>query len=198
MSKNDKTDKKVKKADKKTGKKCGALIALFALASMFATGCASTGSQPSRSQTLNNEFKDCIVVVAAHATVTNTTVVANSEDGLQPIELFTQTMKNEGSESNAPTATPSNTTDIRPKTDVNTTGGRTAGVLETLIGSFGTWLATPSGKTATADAAKAATANCADGNCTTGNCTTGNCSDGSCTDGSCSIGGNCPGGNCSP
>lgn len=179
MSKNDKTDKKVKKADKKTGKKCGALVALFALASMFATGCSSTGAQPSRSQTLNNEFKDCIVVVAARATVTNTTVVANSEDGLQPIELFTQTMKNEGSEQNTPTSTPTNTTRVDPTTDVNTTGGRTAGVLETLIGSFGTWLATPSGQTATADAAKAATANCADGECTTDNssaCTGGNCS----------------------
>lgn len=179
MSKNDKTDKKVKKADKKTGKKCGALVALFALASMFSTGCSSTGAQPSRSQTLNNEFKDCIVVVAARATVTNTTVVANSEDGLQPIELFTQTMKNEGSEQNTPTSTPTNTTRVDPTTDVNTTGGRTAGVLETLIGSFGTWLATPSGKTATADAAKTAAANCADGECTTDNssaCTGGNCS----------------------
>ena len=77
------------------------------------------------------------------------------------------------------TATPTNTTDIKPKTDINTTGGRTAGVLETLIGSFGTWLATPSGKTATADAAKTAAANCADGKCTTGNCST-------CTDGNCS------------
>lgn len=179
MSKNDKTDKKVKKADKKTGKKCGALVALFALASMFATGCSSTGAQPSRSQTLNNEFKDCIVVVAARATVTNTTVIANSEDGLQPIELFTQTMKNEGSEQNTPTSTPTNTTRVDPTTDVNTTGSRTAGVLETLIGSFGTWLATPSGRTATADAAKTAAANCADGECTTDNssaCTGGNCS----------------------
>ena len=190
MSKTDKADKKVKKAEKKTGKKCGALVALFALASMFATGCSSSGAQPSRSQTLNNEFKDCIVVVAARATVTNTTVVANSEDGLQPIELFTQTMKNEGSETATPTASPTNTTRVDPKTDVNTTGGRSAGVLESIVGAFGTWLATPSGQAAATDAAKSGTA--------TANCPGGNCSDGSCTDGSCSISGNCPDGSCSP
>lgn len=176
MAKTDKADKKTKKADKKTGRKCGALVAFLALAATLC-GCAQTGAQPSRSQTLNNEFKDCIVVVAAHATVTNTTVVANSEDGLQPIELFTQTMKNEGSESNAPTATPTQTTRIEPKTDVNTTGGRTAGVLESIVGAFGTWLATPSGKEAAASAANT--------------CTTGNCKTGACTDGSCSEAGVC-------
>lgn len=73
------------------------------------------------------------------------------------------------------TATPTNTTDIKPQTDVNTTGGRSAGVLESIVGAFGTWLATPSGKTAAADAAK-----CADGNCSP--CATGNCTDGSCSD----------------
>ena len=172
MAKTDKTDKKIKKCDKKTGKKCGA-IALLLSACCLLHGCAQTGSQPSRSQTLNNDFKECIVIVAAHATVTNTTVVANSEDGLQPIELFTQTMKNEGSESNAPTATPTQTTRIEPKTDVNTTGGRTAGVLESIVGAFGTWLATPSGKEAAASAANT---------CTTGNCKTGACSDGSCNE----------------
>ena len=189
MSKNDKTEKKVKKVEKKTGKKCGALLAFLALAASLVTGCAQTGAQPSRSQTINNDFDDCIVVVAAHATVTNTTVVANSEDGLQPIELFTQTMKNEGSESNTPTASPTQTTRIDPKTDVNTTGGRTAGVLESLVGSFGTWLATPSGKEATATAAAAsASAACPGGNCSPGGtCTDGSCSSGACTDGSCSV-----------
>ena len=181
--KTDKADKKVKKTEKKTCKKCGALIALFALASVFATGCASTGAQPSRSQTQNNNFDRCVVVIAADVSVTNETVIAKSGDGFVPSEIFTQTMKNEGNETATPTASPTNTTRIDPKTDVNTTGGRSAGVLESLIGSFGAWLATPGGKEAAAKAAQ----NCPDGNC------------GECSDGSCSIGGaNCPGGNCSP
>lgn len=74
------------------------------------------------------------------------------------------------------TATPTKTTDIRPQTDVNTTGGRSAGVLESIVGAFGTWLATPSGKAAAESAAA----------CPDGKCATGTCADGSCTDGSCS------------
>lgn len=178
MGKTDKTDKKGSKADRKTGRKCGALLALLSLAVLI-VGCASTGSQPSRSQNMNNDFKNCVVVIASKATVSNNCVTAEG-DGVQPNEIFTQTMKNEGSESVAPTATPTQKTDVSPKTDVNTTGGRTAGVLESIVGAFGTWLTTPSGKSAAVGSANSAT-NCSDGSCTTGNCTTGACTDGSCT-----------------
>lgn len=183
----DKTDKKTKKVDKKTGKKCGMVIAFLigGAIALLLSGCSTTGAQPSRAQNQHNSFDKCIVVIASNVSVSNETVIAQSGDGFVPSEIFTQTMKNEGSESNAPTATPTNTTDIRPQTDVNTTGGRTAGVLESLIGSFGTWLTTPSGKAAAAEAVTATSA------CTTGNCTTGNCTSGSCTDGSCSPGGQC-------
>ena len=75
------------------------------------------------------------------------------------------------------TATPTKTTDIRPQTDVNTTGGRSAGVLESMVGAFGTWLATPSGKAAAESAAA-----CHDGKCATGTCADGSCTDGSCSD----------------
>lgn len=75
------------------------------------------------------------------------------------------------------TATPTKTTDIRPQTDVNTTGGRSAGVLESMVGAFGTWLATPSGKAAAESAAA-----CPDGKCATGTCADGSCTDGSCSD----------------
>lgn len=175
MAKTDKTDKKSKKCDKKTSRKCGVILVLLSLAILI-VGCASTGSQPSRSQNMNNDFKNCIVVIASNATVSNDCVTAEG-DGVQPNEIFTQTMKNEGNESVAPTATPTQKTDVSPKTDVNTTGGRTAGVLESIVGAFGTWLTTPSGKEAAA--------NCSEGSCSTGNCSTGNCTDGSCTDGSC-------------
>lgn len=179
MKKDNKTDKKIKKANKKTVKKCGAILAFLALA-MSVIGCASTGSQPSRSQTMNNDFKDCVVIIASKATVSNDCVSAEG-DGIQPNEIFTQTMRNEGSEQNTPTATPTQKTDVSPKTDVNTTGGRTAGVLETLIGSFGAWLTTPSGKEATVAAATGtAAADCADGKCADGTCTDGSCT--TCTD----------------
>lgn len=171
MAKTDKTDKKVKKADKKTGKKCGAIIAFLAISATLC-GCMHPEGQPSRSQTQNNDFRDCIVIVASQASVTNTTVVANSEDGMMPVELFTQTMKNEGSEQNSPTMTPTQTTDISPKTDVNTTGGRSAGVLESIVGAFGTWLATPSGKAATSACGSSSTQNCTEcKDCSPSDCT---------------------------
>lgn len=175
---NGKADKKTAKCDKKCGKKCGIAIAMLALAAVVC-GCASTGAQPSRSQTQNNDLRNCIVVIAASATVSNTTVVASSEDGFLPSEIFTQTMKNEGNEQNTPTATPTNTTRIDPKTDVNTTGGRSAGVLESIVGAFGTWLATPSGKSAVSG--------CADGSCSDSDCPDGICSEpSSCRD--CEVG----------
>lgn len=167
MGKTDKADKKVKKCDKKTSKKCGVMLAFLAMAASLILGCAQTGSQPSRSQTLNNDFKNCVVIIASKATVSNECVSVEGGHG-SANEIFTQTMKNEGAEQNTPTSSPTQTTRIEPKTDVNTTGGRTAGVLDSLVGSFGTWLTTPSGKEAAANAA--ASAKSTDGSCTDGAC----------------------------
>lgn len=124
-----KCDKKIKKADKadrKTGRKCGALAAFLAVAAMLC-GCMHPEGQPSRSQTQHNDFSRCIVIVAARCGVTNETVVAESADSVMPIELFTQTMKNEGSERNSPTMTPTQTTDVKPEIAVGV-GGSSAGV----------------------------------------------------------------------
>lgn len=167
MGKTDKADKKVKKCDKKTDKKCGVMLAFLALAASLVLGCAQTGSQPSRSQTLNNDFRNCVVVIASKVSVSNDCVTAEGGNG-SANEIFTQTMKNEGSEQNTPTSSPTQTTRIEPKTDVNTTGGRTAGVLESLVGAFGSWLTTPSGKEAAASAAAGAVSG--DGSCTDGAC----------------------------
>lgn len=177
MSKIDKVKAKVAAAKtkiaakaKKTAKVARALVALFALASVV-TGCATADPSSRSTAGKYGDIKVCVEIDQREATsnVVNVTV---------PVTLGDAAIASADSSGSTETqtATPTNTTKIDPKTDVNTTGGRTAGVLETLIGSFGTWLATPSGKTATADAAKAATANCADGNCTTGNCSDGNCS----------------------
>ena len=117
------TTKAKAKVAAKTGK-CGrnakecakaavVLVAFAALAALL-TGCATTGEQPARSQTMTNEFRDCVIVMAAKATVTNCVVVA--EGGAMPtLEMFTQTQANEGSETISPTATP--TLDIKP--DIN-------------------------------------------------------------------------------
>lgn len=142
MSKSDKTDKKVKKADRKTGAKCAWILAAALAAITF--GCAQTGSQPARSQTMNNDFSRCIVIIASSATVSNDCVTA--EGGAQPNEIFTQTQKNEGSETNQPTAKPTLTVDTKPDVDFNTTGGKTAGVLEKAVDAGAQWLMTPSAK----------------------------------------------------
>ena len=181
MGKVSKCDKKVAAKVAKVAKKCGkgakALLLALAVGALF--GCASTGSQPSRSQNQENKFDKCVFIMAQKAVVSNDCVQAEGGDNSTPYEMFTQTQGNDGSETVSPTATPTQTTDIHPDTKVNTTGGRTAGVLESLIGSFGTWLTTPSGKEATATAAAAATASSA-----------------ACPNGNCSEGGSCPNGNC--
>lgn len=190
MAKADKTDKKIKKCDKKTGKKCGA-IALLLSACCLLHGCAQTGSQPSRSQTMNNDFNRCVVVIASKATVSNDCMVAEG-DGIQPNEIFTQTMKNEGSESNSPTASPTN--DIKPDIDVSIpvnkanagTSGAAGGALERVVGSAADWVADKingGDKDAPAAAAPAATSAAASAS--------------SCPNGNCSLGGTCPDGSCS-
>ena len=199
MSK-DKTDKKVEKktakADKKTGRKCGALVAFLALAAMLC-GCASTGAQPSRSQTQNNELNNCIIVIAASATVSNATVVAESPDGFIPSEIFTQTMKNEGSETNQPKATPTN----EVKTDVKATyglqsdsasGASWIDSLESLSAQgLSAWLR--GGKangtmTVTKKDGTTETVTCKDGKCTNaaGDCITCRDDGGGCAGGACS------------
>lgn len=181
MSKIDKAKEKVAAAKakiaakaKKTAKVARAVLALFALAAVL-SGCAT--ADPSSRSTCGRygDTEPCVKIVFEDGTHGNTATVT------MPVTIGDAAIASADSSGSTETmtATPTNTTDIKPKTDINTTGGRTAGVLETLIGSFGTWLATPSGKTATADAAKTAAANCADGKCTTGNCST-------CTDGNCS------------
>ena len=193
MSK-DKTDKKVAKADKKTGKKCGALLALVALAAMLC-GCASTGSQPSRSQTQHNDIRNSTIIIAASATVSNATVVASSQDGFLPSEIFTQTMKNEGSETNQPTATPTNEvkTDVKATYGLQSDSASGASWIDGLVSSSAQGLAAwlKGGKangtmTVTKKDGTTETVTCTDGRCTNaaGDCIT--CREGGCADGSCS------------
>ena len=142
--------------------KCAALTLL--LAACHVTGCAT--SDPS-SRSTRGEYGDINVCVRIDQCGAISNVVSVSV----PLTLGDAAIASADSSGSTETttATPTNTTDIKPQTDVNTTGGRTAGVLESAVGAFASWLATPSGKAAAASASAA----CPDGKC-------GECSDGSC------------------
>lgn len=172
-----KTAAKITKGKEKVEKKCGraakcaALLLASGLAALFC-GCSTTGEQPARSQTQNNRFENCTFINAASVKLPldaeGTNRVAEVEGGsLPPFEQFTQTQANEGSETISPTASPTNTTDIRPQTDVNTTGGRTAGILETAL-QAGASALMPKSSGAGSAAPAPSGAVCTDGSCTPG------------------------------
>ena len=116
-------EKVARKAGKGKGKTCAAVAVALALA-LFA-GCATSDSaQPAKSQTQNNTFEDCTIIVAANVKLpvagTNATIEADG-GALPTLELFTQTqsLESSGTESYAQTATQTPTTDIKPDIDVH-------------------------------------------------------------------------------
>ena len=183
-----KIGKAKKKVADRTGKQTAAKVAktamvLFALALV---GCASTGEQPARSQTQHNDFKNCIVVVAAKANASIDAMKVKAESdaaGLPTIDLFTQAQANDGNETNAAKATPTNTTDVDAALDVpvnkmNSGTSAAGGAAERLLGAGADWL---SGKLNSGNASAEKTTGtstqansaCPDGNCspTGGACT---------------------------
>lgn len=176
----------------KKAAKCVAL--LFALA-VVASGCSTTGQQPARSQTMNNDFSKCIVVVASKATVTADGAKVTAEGGELPsVDIFTQAQANDGSETISPHASPTNTTDVDAALDVpvnkmNSGTSAAGGAAERLLGAGADWLSSKigtggAGTAATANAKAAATASASSGGCKDGSCTVGggDCKDGSCSD----------------
>lgn len=154
-----KTAAKIAKGKAKVARKCGkaakaVAVTLFASA-LFAAGCMGT-TTPSRSQTLC--IKDCTINVYGCGTETNE---------VPRIELATQAMSIDNSGTETQTTSPTNTTDIKPQTDVNTTGGRTAGILETALQAGASALMSKSSGTGSAATAPSGAA-CADGSCTPG------------------------------
>ncbi|MBQ3808328.1 MAG: hypothetical protein II840_10290 [Kiritimatiellae bacterium] len=112
-----------RKIERKT--KCGkvaAILAAFALAAIL-TGCTTADSaQPAKSQTQTNTFKDCIVIVATQASVSNRVVRADGSKDIPAVELFTQTQSLESTGSTdtfGQTNTQTPTTDIKPDVDVH-------------------------------------------------------------------------------
>ena len=119
------------------------------------------------------------------------TVKADADTATAPLELWTQTQANEGSETNAPKASPTNTTDVDAALDVpvnkaNSGTSAAGGAAERLLGAGADWVSgkiNGGGTTATAKTtattgtndAKDAGAACPNGDCGTGQCTDGNC-----------------------
>ena len=143
-----KTAAKIARGKAKVARKCGkaakaVAVALFASA-LFAAGCMGT-TTPSRSQTLC--IKDCTISVYGCGTETNE---------VPRIELATQAMSIENSGTETQTASPT-----------NTTGGRTAGVLETALQAGASALMSKPSGTGSAAVAPLGAA-CTDGSCTPG------------------------------
>ena len=141
-----KVAKKVEAKKAKTKRKAGkrALVAALAFALAFLCGCAtSEAMQPAKSMTQNNSFEDCTIIIASRARlpIAGTNAVIAAEGGELPtLELFTQTqsLESSGTESFAPTATQTPTTDVKPDLDVHYNDAISAasatskGILETL------------------------------------------------------------------
>ena len=162
---------KVKAKVGKAGKGAKCAVVLLALASVV--GCMDT-NPASRATSSADKLGDITVKFENCSNCTGTVNYTKGDSALASADSSGST--------ETQTLSPTQKTDVSPKTDVNTTGGRSAGVLESIVGAFGTWLATPSGKEAAATSAAAATANCKDGSCPAGNCSDGSCSDGSCAE----------------
>ena len=123
----DKAARKTAAAKRKIARKCkggkiAAIVAAFALAAIL-TGCTTADSaQPAKSQTQTNTFKDCIVIVATQASVSNRVVRADGSKDIPAVELFTQTQSLESTGSTdtfGQTNTQTPTTDIKPDVDVH-------------------------------------------------------------------------------
>ena len=173
---NEKVTKKI--AEKKAKIKGKFALVAFSLSlGVIATGCATADPSSRSTSGTYGDTEPSVKVVFEKGSHNNTATIT------MPITMGDAAVASADSSGSTEsmTATPTNTTDIKPKTDVNTTGGRSAGVLESLIGAFGTWLTTPSGKEAVGATAPAV---CTGGDCKDGNCSP--CTDGSCSDGSCS------------
>ena len=121
----DKAKAKVAKANAKIARKVkrgvAAVVAAFTLA-LLSTGCTSAqSSQPAKSQTQNNTFDDCIIVVATQASVSNRVIRADGTKDIPAVELFIMAQSQESTGSTdtfGQSATQTPTTDIKPKTDL--------------------------------------------------------------------------------
>lgn len=183
------------KAKTKVAAKCGksskctkaakAAVTLLLFAALGGVaGCLSPGDmqQPSRSQTMRNDFRDCNFYFAGLPDRDGNSEA--TEGAAAPaLEMFTQAQASEGSETLTPTATskPAMTIDTDAAFDIpinkaNSGTSAAGGAAEKLLGAGADWLSGKLGSTTTTDATgTAATANAKTQ-------TTANCDDGTGTD----------------
>lgn len=101
---------KIAKAKRKIARKCKGKCAAVVAAAVLAlvSGCAtSDNAQPAKANTMNNTFRDCIIVVASRTSVSNRVVTADGTQDMPAIELFTQTqsLENSGTDTTSQTTT---------------------------------------------------------------------------------------------
>lgn len=151
---------KVKAKVGKAGKGVKCAVILLALASVV--GCMDT-NPASRATNSTDEIGDILVRFENCSNCTGTVNLTKGDSALASADSSGST--------ETQTATPTKTTDVSPKTDVNTTGGRTAGVLETAIGAGINALTGDGGsgakQTACPGGACSYNGECADGSCDT-------------------------------
>ena len=111
-------DKAKVKVAAKVGRKIGKTACVIAALALGVTGCATTGEQPARSQTMNNEFKGCVVVVAGTVKFSEGAISEVEAGEVPTVELFTQTQANDGSETISPSASPTNSPTTDTKLDI--------------------------------------------------------------------------------
>ncbi len=143
----EKAERKVAKAKRKIARKakrCEAVAsAVLAFALAFLCGCATSDSaQPAKSQTQNNSFDDCIVIVASKVSLDKDGAAKVDGGELPTLELFTQTQSLESTGSTdtfSQTATQTPTADVKPNLDlryndaIKNATDASKGVLETLV-----------------------------------------------------------------
>lgn len=99
------------------------IVALVGVASLLcAIGCSTANSaQPAKSQTQNNTFDDCVIVVATKCSISNRVIRADGTKDVPAVELFTmaQSQESSGTESFSPTSTQTPTTDVKPDLNVH-------------------------------------------------------------------------------
>lgn len=177
---------------RKIARKCKACVILITALALF-TGCSTSDSaQPAKSQTQNNSFEDCTIIIAAKVRmpVKGTNEVIEADGGNLPtVELLTQTqsLESSGTETYSPTATQTPTTDVKPDLDVRYNDAMKSGS-DALAAFMNTLLPTSAVlvKSYTDDPSKSGTFQVTktDGSTATVKCENGACS--VCADGSCS------------
>lgn len=134
---------KVKAKNKVVAKcgRCAKCVCAALVGAILLQGCATSDSaQPAKSQTQNNRFDDCIIIVATQCSISNRVIRADGTKETPTIDMFAQTQALEtqgSSETYTPSATQTPTTDVRPDVDVDvpvTKGGAASDALGSLVG----------------------------------------------------------------